>query len=368
MLPRPIRRAARARDRALALARAFARARENDRAPGALGEKAAALALATLSAPEAAADALEAALGLGGGDARAAMRLSSSAPESGEAIATVVDNAAAILDQRRIQSDDGAPQLDFADEGAHAAAAQVHAWCRARGGAALPRGSHARRRTRPSPRRAAAGAFVPRERASRPQHSSTSTRWIERRGLRRRRRRDDDSSSEMAAVTFSARAPASNSARKEAAKLRRPTTTAPCDDTDADRADTDTMALRRSLEGSQVALRRLAADLGSTNTTVAPLAAAAASTTRARARAGYHRRRLWTSRRRATTSPSRGAGDPRSPRPDRSPAFAASIKRPAFFADDEEAFRPGGPVQRYAAPVAGPARGLRRRLRRGRDR
>ena len=37
--------------------------------------------------------------------------------------------------------------------------------------------------------------------------------------------------------------------------------------------------------------------------------------------------------------------DPRSPRPDRSPAFAASIKRPAFFADDEEAFRPGGPVQ-----------------------
>ena len=35
----------------------------------------------------------------------------------------------------------------------------------------------------------------------------------------------------------------------------------------------------------------------------------------------------------------------RSPRPDRSPAFAASIKRPAFFADEDEAARPGGPVQ-----------------------
>ena len=41
-----------ARDRALALARAFENEYENDRAPGALGEKAAALALATLSEPE----------------------------------------------------------------------------------------------------------------------------------------------------------------------------------------------------------------------------------------------------------------------------------------------------------------------------
>ena len=38
------------------------------------------------------------------------------------------------------------------------------------------------------------------------------------------------------------------------------------------------------------------------------------------------------------------AGD-RSGRGDRGSAGAASIKRPAFFADDEEAFRPGGPVQ-----------------------
>ena len=62
----------------------------------------------------------------------------------------------------------------------------------------------------------------------------------------------------------SERAPASNSARKEEEAYA-----AAAYDEDRN-GQTDTMALRRSLEGSQVALRRLAADLGSTNTTVAP--------------------------------------------------------------------------------------------------
>ena len=107
---------------------AFEDDRVQDQTPGASGRQP---ALATLSEPEAAADALEAALSLGGADAQAcyeALRPRKAA----EAIATVVDNAAAILDQRRIQSDDGdsSPRLDFADEAAQAAAAQAHAWCR----------------------------------------------------------------------------------------------------------------------------------------------------------------------------------------------------------------------------------------------
>ena len=76
---------------------------------------------------------------------------------------------------------------------------------------------------------------------------------------------DDSSSDGVGEQDASTRAPASNLAREEEAYAA-----ATCDDTDTDRTDTDTMALRRSLEGSQVALRRLAADLGSTNTTVAP--------------------------------------------------------------------------------------------------
>ena len=60
----------------LALARAFEDDYVQDRTPGSIGERAAALALATLSEPEAAADALEAALSLGGADAQAATRRS----------------------------------------------------------------------------------------------------------------------------------------------------------------------------------------------------------------------------------------------------------------------------------------------------
>ena len=113
-----------ARDRGLALARAFehGRVQDPDLVLLASGRQP---ALATLSEPEAAADALEAALSLGAVMPRPATK--HSGPEASETIASVVDNAAAVLDQRRIQSDDGdsSPRLDFADEAAQAAAAQA---------------------------------------------------------------------------------------------------------------------------------------------------------------------------------------------------------------------------------------------------
>ena len=202
-----------ARDRALALARAFENEYEVGRAPGALGEKAAALALATLSEPEAAADALEASSSLGGADAQACYEALRPRKAS-EAIATVVDNAAAILDQRRIQSDDGdsAPRLDFADESAHAAAAQAHAWCRL--AAALH--SHEARARPADP--LLREALRPAVRAARASLSAATqldldaldraVAFVAAAGV------DDSSSDGVVEQDASARAPASNSTRR----------------------------------------------------------------------------------------------------------------------------------------------------------
>jgi hypothetical protein len=345
-----------ARDRGLALARAFEDDYVQDRTPGSIGERAAALALATLSEPEAAADALEAALSLGGGDAQACYEALRPRKAS-EAIASVVDNAAAILDQRRIQSDDGdsSPRLDFADEAAQAAAAQAHAWCRL---AAALHSHEARARPADPLLREALRPAVCAARASLSAATQLDLDALDRAvafvaaatGV------DNDSSSDGVvdsatgrggsgrAEDFrpegSERAPASNSAREEEEAYA-----AAAYDEDRN-GQTDTMALRRSLEGSQVALRRLAADLGSTNTTVAPAPPPPPpqdALRRARAPDIIAVDDAVPAARDDVAFDVAPA-DPRSPRPDRSPAFAASIKRPAFFAD-EEAFRPGGPVQ-----------------------
>ena len=157
------------------------------------------------------------------------------------------------------------------------------------------------------------------------------------------------------------RAPASNSAREEEEAYAAAAY-------DEDRNEqTDTMALRRSLEGSQVALRRLAADLGSTNTTVAPAPPPPPpqdALRRARAPDIIAVDDGVSPAARDGVAFDAAPADPRSPRPDRSPAFAASIKRPAFFAD-EEAFRPGGPVQ-HTPPRSPVQREVFARLRRGR--
>ena len=411
-----------ARDRGLSLARAFEDDYVQDRAPGVLGERAAALAIATLaelerSDPEAAADALEAALSLGGADAQACYEALRPRKASG-AIARAIDGAAALLDQRRIQSDDGAPRLDFADNEAHAAAAQVHSWCRlaaalhAHEARARPADPALREALRPAVCAARASltaatqldldaldravAFVA---AAGVDDDGSSDGLIDSAGAGRARaeesfrpegsarvRAEDPAHAAATATPYDDATPARFDATPgrfdaspgrfdatpggfyaaggfDAAPSRFDTTPGRLDTDADDRGDgrTETTALRRSLEGSQVALRRLAADLGSRPQRVgtstpeeSPDAPPPPRDALRRARApdiiavddAVSPAACALDDERFVFNAAAAPADPRSPRPGRSPAFAGAQKRSAFFAGDEaEAFHPGGPVQ-----------------------
>ena len=211
------------------------------------------------------------------------------------------------------------------------------------------------RQTRYSARRCGR-QFVPRERASQPQRSSTSTRWIERwpsslrlplmgRLLLGRRGR---------ARTLYSRASLEFGTRRRGLRggdPRRPGRT--------DRHDGAPAVARRQPGRAAAARRGSRVDQHDGRAR----AAATASRTRSAARVRRHHRRR---RHRVAGGLRRGAGGPAvaAARP------VAGLRRIHQATGVLRRRRRGLPPRRaraaHAAPVAGPARGLRRRLRRGR--